>query len=69
MKYTRVYPWWAMDEVKKGKTVFVLDKACKEVFNLNELIFVSAVEMIKVAEANTERFEFWTEEQEESENA
>lgn len=69
MKYRDFSAYWVMDEIKSGKTVYALDRKEKAVAVVNFLSVDEAMEAIKLAEKNPTRFEFWTEEQEESENA
>lgn len=68
MKYRDFYACWAMDEVKKGKTVYVLDRQTKTVEVVNEMTVDKAMAVINSAETDFTRYEFWTEEKEEEVN-
>ena len=59
MKYTKVYYFNVIDEIKKGKTVYALDKENKVVLNCNDLRLEDALEMIST---DNDRFDFWVEE-------
>lgn len=77
MKYTTVYPWMVIDEIRKGKKIFVLDRKLKNISYVND----ASIEDVLRATEETEkdRYEFWyeepekvtevTEETEENENA
>lgn len=71
MKYRECSAYWVTDEVKKGKTVYVLDRQAKTVEVVNEMTFDKAMAVIDSAEADSGRYEFWyeVEETEETENA
>ena len=69
MKYRDFYAFWAIDEVKKGNTVYVLDRQTKTVEVLNEMTVDKAMAVINSAEEDSKRYEFWVEETEENENA
>lgn len=61
MKYVSVYPWWVIDEIKKGRKVYVLDRKLKTV----HLVNVAPVQDVTRATESEEkgRFEFWYEEE------
>lgn len=77
MKYTTVYPWMVIDEIRQGKKIFVLDRKLKNISYVND----ASIEDVLRATEKTEkdRYEFWyeepekvtevTEETEENENA
>lgn len=69
MKYRGFYAHWAMDEVEKGNTVHFLDRQARTVKTFNELTVSKAVAVLKSAEEDCMRYEFWVEETEENENA
>jgi hypothetical protein len=68
MKYREFSAYWVMDEVKKGERVYVLDRQTKTVEVVNEMTVDKAMAVINSAEADSKRYEFWTE-KEETENA
>lgn len=69
MKYRSFSAYWVMDEVKNGKVVYVLDKKRKTVEVVNEMAFETATTLLKSASENSDRYEFWVEEEEETKNA
>lgn len=64
MKYITVYKWNLLDEIKKGATVYVLDKKGKEVICINEVLVDYAIRLFAEWEKDADRFEFWKEENE-----
>ena len=56
VKYTEVYPFKAMDEIKAGTKVYMLDKAVNTTKQVNCLPFDQA---IKALEDKGNRFYFW----------
>lgn len=67
MKFRDVYSFLAIDEVKDGKTVFVLDKEMRTVAVVNDMKVGEAVSLIQSTDNFPGRFEFWVEEEEEVE--
>jgi hypothetical protein len=72
MKYEEISPYWVIDEIKKGKKVYVLDRKLKNVASVNEATVQDVVTVIKSEEDG--RYVFWYEEEEpkaetETENA
>lgn len=61
MKYTTVYNFCALDEIKRGAVVYVLDKREKEVIFLNSMSVDYALRTIAEAENDSNRFVFWKE--------
>lgn len=61
MKYNNVYPFFVFDEIKKGKTVYVLDRKMKTVLIVNDMTVEDALLTLKEAEEDIGRFEFWVE--------
>ena len=58
--FKKVYNFSVIDEIKAGNTVCVLDKATREVFELNSApvsVYCAILE-----ESDTDRFVMWTEE-------
>lgn len=66
MKYISVDPYWVIDEIKKGKKVYVLDRKLKKVSTVNDASVQDVVTVIESEEKN--RYEFWYEESEENTN-
>jgi IS30 family transposase len=64
MKYRSFYAHWAMDEVEKGNIVYVLDRQTRTVETFNELTVGKATAVLKSAEEDSKRYEFWVEEEE-----
>lgn len=69
MNYRDIYAFWVIDEVKKGKTVYVLDMQEKTVGIINNMTVDKAIAVLNSAEENSNRYVFWVEETEEEENA
>jgi hypothetical protein len=71
MEYKKVYEFEIFDEIKKGNTVYCLDRAAREVFVVNEMTVDDLVGVIKAENTEPKRFECWeeVEETEEKENA
>ena len=66
MKYTTVYPCWVIDEIRKGKKIYVLDRKYKKVSTVND---ASVQDVVTVTESEEKgRYTFWYEESEESAN-
>ena len=65
MKYISVYPYWVIDEIKKGNTVYVLDRKTLTVSKVNGWNIQNVIRAIESQEKN--RYEFWYEELEENE--
>lgn len=68
MKYHSIFAHWAFDEIKEGKKVYALDRQTKTVAVVNEMTVDTATALLKSASENSDRYEFWVEE-EETENA
>ena len=62
MKYITVYHFSAMDEVKQGNVVYLLDKKAKRVERFNDIAFEDALNILTEARVNDDRFVFWKEE-------
>ena len=69
MKYRTLYAYWVFDEIKAGKTVYVLDRELREVLFVNSMTVDRMVAVLNSAEENSARYDFWVEETEENENA
>lgn len=67
MKFKTIYPCWVIDEIRKGNKVYVLDRKLKKVYTVNDANVQDVVTVIESEEKN--RYEFWYEETEETENA
>ena len=61
MKYTTIYSWNMLEEIKKGATVYALDKKEKEVICINEVLVDYALRLLAEAEKDCDRFVFWKE--------
>ena len=68
MKFEHIYPFQAFSAVGEGETVYVLDKKTKQVAYVANLEVGELVEVLKKAEEEKTRFEFWKD-TEEKENA
>ena len=68
MKYYGFSAYWVLDEVKKGNTVYVLDREARAVCDINSLPLDRAMAIIKNAENDCDRYEFWHEVEEETES-
>lgn len=66
MKFTSIYSWKAIDNVKDGKKVYVLDRKAKTVTYLNDSKLSDVVAATDSDEIG--RFEFWYEEEDEGDN-
>lgn len=69
MKYRTFTAYWVFDEIKAGKTVYVLDRELREVFSANSVTVDRMIAVLNSAETNSNRYEFWAEETEENKNA
>ena len=70
MKYITIYEFYVIDEIKNGNTVYCLDRAKKSVHIMNDICVERALEIIKEAREDSDRFEFWkVVTEEENENA
>lgn len=61
MIYKTVYHFMVDEEIKNFKTVYCLDKAVKEVFIINDMHYASALELLRQAKIDEDRFMFWKE--------
>lgn len=59
--YKEVHRFLVFDEIKKGKTVYCLDRQMKDVITINNVSVANALRIIKEAEEEPQRFEFWEE--------
>ena len=59
--YKDVYRFLLFDEIKNGKTVYCLDRKMKDVVTINNVSVANALRIIKEAEEEPQRFEFWEE--------
>lgn len=69
MLYKSVYRFLVLDEIKKGKTVYCLDREFKVVHTINDMSVEAAMALLHIADEDVPRFEFWEEVKEESKNA
>ena len=63
MKYKTIYDFMVEDEIVKGKLVYCLDKKDRTVFQVNDIPYMSALELLRDAKDN-ERYMFWAEDYE-----
>lgn len=69
-KYKSVYYFLVIDEIMSGKAVFALDRQNFTTIHINEMSVDEMVELINNAKKDeSERYVFWTKEEEENENA
>jgi sortase (surface protein transpeptidase) len=61
MRYNNIYSWRVIDEVKRGESVYVLDKKEKKVYAVNDITLGFALRIIEEAEKDMSRFDFWME--------
>lgn len=69
MTYKTIYHFLVLDEIKKGETVYCLDRKAREVYCVNELTVNDTVAMLNAEGIKPDRFEYWVEKKEEKENA
>ena len=69
MKYTSVYHFMVLDELKRGKTIYALDRYLREVIFINSLTVDRAIAVLNSADEDPKRYEFWYDETEEIKNA
>lgn len=71
MEYIEIYSFRLFDRIMSGNKVYCLDRELKTVFAVNELTADRLVAVMKSAEEESTRYEFWyevTEEAEENED-
>ena len=59
MKFIDTSSYWLFDDVKDGKIVFALDKQLKKIEVVNYLTVDQLVAVMKSAETEPTRYEFW----------
>lgn len=64
MVYKSIYPCWVIDEIRKGKRIFVLDRKMKSISYVNDASVEDVVRAIDSAEAESGRYDFWYEDDE-----
>lgn len=64
MLYRSIFPCWVIDEIRKGKKVYVLDRKLKKVYTVNDANVGTVVRLIESTETELERYSFWYEEEE-----
>mgnify|MGYP003290040790 CR=1 FL=1 len=64
MKYVSVSPWWIIDEIRKGKKIYVTDRKLRKVYTVNDASIETVVCLIKNTETEVGRYDFWYEESE-----
>lgn len=58
MKYIKIFEFQAMDKVKEGKRVWMLDRYYNEVFDVIDMTVGELVKILDEGNA-TDRYEFW----------
>ena len=66
-KYNTIYPFRAIDEIKAGNTVYFLDRKLHDCGIVNNISVEDLGVMLKSCDGEPDRFEFWTEEEQEIE--
>ncbi len=69
MKYTTVYHFLVLDEIKCGKTIYALDRYLREIIFINSLTVDKVIAVLNSADEDPNRYEFWYDETEVIENA
>lgn len=69
MWYETVYAWRVFRLMEKGTKVYCLDREKRVVLTVNDMQVSDAFEIVKLAEKESDRFDFWIEKTEEEENA
>ncbi len=65
MKYVTVSRIWVIDEIRNGKTIYMLDR---KTFTVSKVNSAPVQDVIRVTETDEkDRYEFWYEEMEENE--
>ena len=64
MKYIKIYEFQAMDKIREGKEVLMLDRKFNEVNSVN-FMFVGVLAEIINEKNEDNRYEFWYAEEEE----
>jgi hypothetical protein len=59
MSYKSVYRFLVLDEIKRGKTVYCLDRELKVVHTVNDMSVEAAMALLNIADEDSVRFEFW----------
>lgn len=59
MDYKVIYPWTVMDELKNGSAVFVTDRTQKVVLEISCLEVSELVDLLRLAETEKTRIEFF----------
>lgn len=62
-RFREVYAFMAIDEIRDGKTVLLLDREKRTVEIVNDMTVADAVELTSSKDENRGRFEFWVEEE------
>ena len=61
MNYETVSSYWVIDEIKRGKKVFVLDRKLKKIHTVNDAAISDVIASITSEEKG--RYVFWYEEE------
>ena len=57
-KYIKVYHWDVLEMIKKGMTVYMLDRELAEIFVFNEISMCKGLEILNTKDDNG-RYDFW----------
>jgi hypothetical protein len=60
MEYKKTYSFMVLNNIKEGKSVYMLDRKARAVLCVNDMCVGDAMEIID--SQDEERFEFWYEE-------
>lgn len=66
MKYISISAYWVIDEIREGKTIYVLDRKTQTVSKINSMPIQNVIKITEDKEEKS-RYEFWYEEMEENE--
>ena len=62
--YKSIYPFYVIDYVKEGNTVYYLDRKLHDCGIINRITVEDLTAILKAAEEESTRFDFWIEEKE-----
>ena len=62
MMYQSLYKWNVFEYIQDGKEVWVCDKKYKTITCVNNMAVQDMANMLTEADENSDRFEFWYEE-------
>lgn len=59
INYITIYDFNVIEEIRKGETVYSIDKLTQQVENVNELEVADLCECLNTSDKETGRFEFY----------